>query len=594
MPDEILDRIARALAAAQSPAVVRSQPVTGGLNNRYSPLYIGEDQYAECVNGTLDDLTRPSLRDGYSVMPNMSDGILGSTTFSGVDHSNHRIAGAAELHTSAGNKFMFIAVDATASGECFYRTSVGSGGAWSIATVDGTNSLAVQTDEAIVFQANDGLVIIPDESLNLHTFDDTGALNDGDNINTSPPRGVVDGCYMLSRIWLFKDGTATTPPELHYSKLLPDMSDPSTQFNRDGISVSTTIAGRLQLSPNRSGQARAVEPWNETSLMVFFDSSIEEILIISANPQADSLRRVIEPNIGCASPQAVVSVGQEMYFMDQYGQVRSLQQTVTSAQGGVVAKPLSEPIAAEIPGRVNLDSLRKCRMAVYKDKLYVAYPRNASEEATAVAVFSLAYRIWEAIWLPAHALGQFVLTDMRGRGEDLWTADGGSGVSGDLFPAAAKLYRWFPGTYTDDGSSIDFLEVSRAFHLGVPEADKIADWLEIEASGSAQVQAQISINVNESGPFTKLDPPFVIDVPAGGSFPLIDPDDFPVIDPDDFPLVDSVNVGTTRKKYSLYPLEDSGRGRAMQVKIEVNSESGKQFKRSGYRMMLRQEPYEGS
>jgi hypothetical protein len=402
----------------------------------------------------------------------------------------------------------------------------------------------------------------------------------------------VDGTYMLNRIWLFKQGTATTPPEVHYSKLLPSMSSPSTEFNRDGVSVSSAIAGRLQLSPNKGGRARAIAPWNETSLMAFFDSSIEEILIVSANPQADSLRRVIEPNIGCLSPRSVVVVGNEMYFVDQYAQVRSLQQTVTAAQGGVIPKPLSEPIAREIPGKVNKLQLAKIKVVVYKDHLYVAYPRLNSTECNAVAIYSLSRKIWESIWLPASPVGHWFISDIRNKiGEEIWTSDGGADAPAGIYPKRGRVFRWFPGTYNDDGTAIEYREVSRRSDAQAPEAEKIARVLELEAKGTAEAVARVFISVDEDGVHKKLDEDFIIDVDEGGSFPLTNTDPpFPLTDPPDFPLKDAL-PGITRKKWSLYQLDNKGRGRSFQLTIVANTLS-KRFSRSGYRFTSEVQPFE--
>ena len=115
--------------------------------------------------------------------------------------------------------YKFLARDGTScnggSGKCYTRTSVAASGAWVEALVGGV-SLAVNTTDAVVFQANDGLVVIPDSATTPHVLTPAGVLHvgTGGTSNSNPPTGIVAGCYMLNRIWLFKQGTASAPPTL--------------------------------------------------------------------------------------------------------------------------------------------------------------------------------------------------------------------------------------------------------------------------------------------------------------------------------------------------------------------------------------------
>jgi len=574
------------------PVIWRSEPLTGGLNNRYQAQYIGDNEASELFNVDLDDVTRPKARDGYLVLGGTT-AIMQASINSGL--LAKRIAGVAYLHTTYNTKKLFIAIDDGSSGRCYWRTDVTATGYWTEALVTTTVSFAVNTSDAPVFQINDGLMIIPEVATNVHTMDNDGALYDGGNTNTSPPRGAVDGCAFLNRAWLLKQGTTANPPELHYSKLLPSPADPSTQFNRDGVSVSPTLAGRLQLAADRGGQAVAVKPWNEVSLIVFFNSCIEEILVFNANPQGGSIRRVIEETIGCASRDSVVSVGQEMFFADQFGQIRSLQLTVSNAQAGVVALPLSERIASELPGKLNQQYRNKIRSIKFKDRMFVAYPRLGSTEANAVAVYHLGRKIWESIWILKHPVGRWFVSDIRGSGDELWFSDG-STTTGQDTGITCKLYRFFPATYSDDGYAIKYMETTKAFDFGVPEADKIWDGYEADARGSDGVTMETGIRFDEDSGYTDLEGAVVISA-VGSSFPILE-SDFPLT-PADFPLVAGVTT-LARKRQNIYgvlasetdadPIE--ARSRIAQLQITCNV-LGKQFQRSGYRLWARVQRNEG-
>jgi len=575
-----------------APIIWRSQPLTGGLNNRYQAQYIKDDQASELFNVDLDDVTRPKARDGYLVLAGSTAAMQASITSSLL---TKRIAGLAYLHTTYDTKKMVIAIDDGSSGKVYWRTDMTSAGYWTEALVTTTVSFAVNTADAPIFQVNDGLLIIPAAATNVHSMDNAGALYDGGNTNTSPPRGAVDGCAFLSRAWLLKQGTTGNPPELHYSKLLPSATSPSTMWNRDGVSVSPLLAGRLQLAADRGGQAIACKPWNEVSIMVFFTNCIEEILVFNSDPQDGSIRRVIEDHIGCSSRDSVISVGQEMFFADQFGQIRSLQQTVSAAQGGVVPQPLSEPIAGELPGKLNQQYRNKIRCTRFRDRLFVAYPRLGATEANAVAVYHLGRKIWESIWLLKHPLGRWLVSDIRGSGDDLWFSDGSTATSGRDATATPKIYRLFSQTYSDDGFPITYTETTKAFDIGVPEADKIWDGYEAEARGSDGVIMETGVRFDEDSGFHDLEGAVVISKP-GGSFPIL-ATDFPLT-PADFPLVAGATV-LARKRQSLYGVtgtdsEDAPESRSRTAQLQITSvNTGKQFQRAGYRLWCRVQKNEG-
>ena len=574
------------------PVIWRSQPLTGGLNNRYQAQYIKDDQASELFNVDLDDVTRPKMRDGYLVLANSTSAMQASITSSLL---TKRIAGFGYLHTTFATRKFFIAIDNGASGKCYWRTDVTSAGYWTEALVTTTVSFAVNTADAPVFQVNDGLLVIPEAATNVVSMDKDGALYDGGNTNTSPPRGAVDGCAFLSRAWLLKQGTTANPPELHYSKLLPAASTVASNWNRDGVSVSPLLAGRLQLAADRGGAAIACKPWNEVSIMVFFSNCIEEVLVFNADPQDGSIRHVIEDHIGCSSRDSVISVGQEMFFADQFGQIRSLQQTVNAAQAGVAAQPLSEPIAGELPGKLNLVYRNKIRCTRFRDRLFVAYPRMSATEANAVAVYHLGRKIWESIWLLKHPVGRWVVSDIRGSGDDLWYSDASQGAVGAPETIQPMLYRMFPGTYSDNGNPITYTETTKAFDVGVPEADKIWDGYEADARGSDGVVMETAIRFDEDSGFHDLEGNITISKP-GGSFPIL-ASDFPLT-PSDFPLVAGATV-LARKRQSLYGVtgtdsEDAPESRSRTAQLQITSvNTGKQFQRAGYRLWCRVQKNEG-
>ena len=589
----ILNVLANGAEPGTAIPIFRSEPYVGGVVSRYAPQFLNDNQASRLINVDLDDITRPKLRDGYLILGDST-----SAMETDIDASllAKRIAGFGNLHTSTGTKLFFIAIDNGGSGECYTRTNVGSGGAWVEALLDATPSdvsFAVNTNDALVFQANDGLVVLPDSGTKPVVLDPSGVLYSGDggaNNNLEPPSGVVDGCYMLNRVWLFKQGTASSPPEMHYSLLLPTIGTAWNQaFNTTGEEVSQSIAGRLQLSPNNGGLAVAVRPWNEASLMCFFTNCIEEVLVFSSSPQGGSERRVIESRWGCGSRGSVVAIGLNMYYMDQFGFYRSLSQTVTGAQAGNADIPLSDPIADELPNRVNKAQLSKVQAIAFKDKLYVAYPRDSATESYHVAVHSLSRHVWEGIWELARPVGKWVVSSIRGSGDELWFSDGST--STDPAHISPKLYRFFSGTYLDNGEAVFYSESSKALDFDQPECDKRVHAVHVEINGQPGATAVVSIQGDEDGVENEFENPLTVSGVGASSFPLTS-SSFE-LNAADFPLTDPVPTVQDSKFRGSELGADWGRGRTLRLTIRTTS-VGKRFERMGYRIMAHVDAYRES
>lgn len=563
-------------------AIFRSEPYTGGVVSRYSPQFIDDNQASRLVNVDLDDITRPKLRDGYL--------ILGDSTAEMEDGINagllaKRIAGFGYLQTATGTKLFFIAIDNGTSGRCYFRTNLAVGGSWSEALLSSA-SFYVNTADAIVFQANDGLVVIPDSATSPVVLNSSGVLfaGSGGTANLNPPTGVVDGCYMLNRVWLFKQGTATLPPSLHYSKVLPAIDATwNAMFNQDGATVASSIAGRLQLSPNNGSGAVAVKPWNEASLICFFNNCIEEVLVFPTSPQGGSERRVIESRWGCGSRGSVVTIGLNMYYLDQYGFYRALAQTVTGAQAGNADLPLSDPIGDELPGRLNKAYMSKVQAVAFKDKLYVAYPRDNATESRHVAVYSLARQRWEGYWRLNRPVGKWVVSGLRGQGDELWYSD--ASTNANISP---KLYRMFPGTYTDNGIGYFYRESSKALDFGQPECDKRVHAVQVEINGDPGATALVSVESDEDGVDQQFENELVVEGPSGNSFPLTNADY--TLSASSFPLMDPQPTVQEKKFRGSELGSEWGRGRTLRLTIRSTS-SGKRFERMGWRIMAHVDAY---
>lgn len=567
--------------------VLMDQPLTG-VNNRWrTSRKIGDSESPELLNVTLEDQARPSKRDGYLEVESghavFSSGALRGSLF-------------AELDVGVASRLMVVGFP----GGKTYRTHSPDGPEWqeALVTEDATGtvsrSLDVTTDRAKCVQGNDLLwLLTPGTGTTIHVMDTTGEWVDCGSAKTSPPVNAADGVYMLSRLWLV-GGT-----RLYWSKLLPTRADlvpDATAFdtvdNADG-----SVAGFIELSPEQSGEAVAVVGWREQSLIVFFKNQIEEVVVDTTNP-FNSVRRRLEGRYGCGARDSIVQVGDDIYFMDQYGSYRSLRRNELGSDQGIVSLPVSEIFREELPGNLNRQYLYRAQAALLEEFLYVCWPAAGSDTPNRMMVLDLGRETTTGPWTPAASISRFMTSDIEGRGFRLYS------LSGD---ASSRVYRHFDGWYSDDGTAITYRQTSKAFDLGVPHVNKQAVWYDVEFIGEIGAVAVLQMRTNENDAWTSIAAKAVEPETAGLTFPLTD-DDFPLTDAS-FPLTASDPKVTTMKGWipethtgdlPLYdqdlpltnadlPLDSGGglnHGRVIQWRV-LNQDDGTYFEVVGVRIGVR-------
>jgi hypothetical protein len=315
-------------------------------------------------------------------------------------------------------------------------------------------------------------------------------------------------------------------------------------------------------------------------LIVYFDSSIVEILVNNADPSFSSVRTV-EPRIGCVSRDTIVSLGKEQYFLDQYGQYRSLIQTINASQQGVRAEPLSESIVFDIPKRIHLRYAFKATAELLDDRLYLFLPMDDSKENNECWVFDTVRKSWMGPWELAHTISATSVSNTRNKGYDLY------GANGNTASPVAKVYRFFAGTFLDDGEDILYSEVTRQFDMGIPHKDKTPTYAELEVEGSIGASGSLQMRTNDNDDFLEIDTATVT-ANADTDFPIAELGEtgtvFPIAELGEtgtvFPLTESVPQVITEG--TPIHSETVQRGRFIQMRIQ-STPSGKQFRRKAFR-----------
>jgi hypothetical protein len=573
---DTLNATALQLLKADLKAIWRSEPLLGGLNNRVGPQYLSDQQASVLENVDLKDPSRPKVRDGYATIGSAQTDILAALL-------DNRINSLGVLSpTGATATSMFITIPDAGSGRTYRTTDTTTG--WDDALTVAPDATPGQqydpgaAEDIPTAQLADCYYLLGSTPAAIDTANGVVRSSNTDDIlgtAGSPPHNGVDICSMLGRGWIFTNACI-----LCYSKFNPAAATINSDWARLGIFSPTTGAGRLEVSPNSSQVARGLLPWNETSLLLFYDNSIEQVVVSITDPFTDSARRVIEPRFGLIARRAKAVLGQEVFFMDQYGSVRTLGQTVNAEQSGVASLPLSEAIAAELPGRLNFAAASKVHFVIKREKLYVYFPRDTATQCNARAVYNLAYRMWESIDLLGHAHGHAVVSDIRGDGAngfEMFVTNGES--SGTV---VSRVYRTDTGSYTDAGSTIVYREYGKALTFGSPEAEKLYAAVEAGFIGDQGVEVQVVVQVDEAGITEPLAPNYVIPVTGTSDFPLTS-SSFPLL-PSSFPLVDTPN-GITRNLWRLTDVSNglSGRGRMIRFGFQTETTTaGLEFQRAEF------------
>lgn len=553
-----------------------SEPLIGGMNSRIAPESIREDQVAELLNADLDDPSQPKKREGYSST------IIGSF---GMANQDLRIAALSELNLGPGVRLMVAVAPGEDGG--VYVTTTPSASAWSEATLPDGSSLNVGTEAVTVGRGHDALWVMPQSAMNAHAVKASGEIVDCGDENGSPPREVVAMAYGLGRAF------PITRNKVFFSKVFPSADDleEKTAFNRS--------VDFIAMEPGASGSYVGGTFWRDQSLIVFGDERIDRIVVDPADP-LDSALHVVEPRFGCSAPKTIAAVGDTLYFLDQFLELRELRQTIQASVAGVAQDPVSEPIRSELSlnGRINSQHANKSFVVVRDERLLLFYPRDNSIDPNAVAVWNTRLRAWEGVWLLAHPMSDGMVSSIDGYAR-LYTSNG------DSDDPTAKVYQW-GGVYGDDGEPIAYRETTRAMTGESPLSIFTPHKVAYSVFGGVGAVADVSIRTSHNGSLSRISRA-TVEASESSSFPLVDPDDFPLVDPDDFPLVDStpqvsdqnttiyqasVGDGPLYKGlwplYSMdFPLFDAGYGaepgRFLQVRIEETST--KPFVRKSYALV---------
>lgn len=529
------------------------KPLLGGMNSRLHPRFIPEDTAAELINVDLDDPSQPMVRDGYAEIPARATGMKSPSS---------TITGLGDFFADETAHLLLAAVPGGGTvGGLYYTANPDDAAGWTESLVtespDGEQdgeTYDVGGEHPQFFTGLDSCWIVSGSAVPVHIMRTDGTLVSGGDRVTSPPLGGVGGMWFLDRPWIL------TRNRIYWGKVLagPDEVAEASAFDRKDIPSDSAVAGFLNLSPTTGSRMIGVTPWRGTQIVLFGTQHIERVLVNAADPLL-SRRETLEARFGCVARDTITPVGPEIYFLDNYGEIRALAQTVTGEQRGVLVDPISDPIRSWFPNRINKQNMHKSFALIREERIWFFFPRDASQECDTIAVFhpgrtaALGRPVWESIWLLAHPASHGVNSTIRQGFPEQYIANT------EFLPGTtkARVYRMYAGTFSDDGEPIVYRETSRAVDFNVPEAEIRPIWAQLEISGSAGVKMSVSARVDDNTGFSVRGE---LTVPADSktSYPILSTDypllssDHPLIGSVDQTLRDGVHFDPSYTDYPLY------------------------------------------
>lgn len=461
--------------------ILNFRDFSGGVNNKLHPLLLPENQCEKLDNL---DISIPGIvksRLGYqSKLDDLSlDTRVGAGLYDYLkDDGTHTLL-LWQSDLSAGN------------GNFGFFEWNGSASTW---TAQGADDFDVTSSTG----ALDEIFGLPFKDLMIFVNSVTGAAIDWDgstlagNIHATDasnddffPSGHIMASW-LGRV--FVSGNSLTMSN-QFSSPKPGFVWPSKIFDPvDGKWSRTSRAFRV--GQGNGCHVRALLPIRNREMIVFCNNTIHAVLppinmfsqTAFGHPTAENFPvQEIHPSIGCGSGKTAKLVGEDIIFMDQYGNIRRLSRTQLEQNRGVVGLPISDPIQGYID-RINKIYLGLCTAFVSGRNYYISVPLDSATSLSHTLVFDVPLGVWMGI--RDYSWSNYVESSVEDTINDsekrIYVLDGTTNI---------QMYEIESGN-SDDGTAIGQTFQHKRLDFGLPNTHKIGKtlWMYFVASGNADVE----------------------------------------------------------------------------------------------------------
>lgn len=324
------------------------------------------------------------------------------------------------------------------------------------------------SDNATTVQLFDRLYTLNDGTAPKYWTPGAGVLatEGGGNIGMPSAKSAV---YFRGRAWA--TGVPGREDLVFFSNVLGDTEGTAKAFQWNQQVNSFRLS---------TGRGVALSPFRNLALIAFTDNGIETL---EPDPQNIyfTMRLVASNRIGCGAQHSIQEAGQDLIFVDQEGNIRSLSQTQLDETRGAESVPLSRPID-DVVRRITKTRLQTIRTAVFDQHYWIALPLDGEQYPTSVYGFSLTDRTWVGPYrfgfdpdgsditpLVVHGLASHRFSGTEERLYLLTQV----GVEGRIY----QVY----STRQDDSTTIPVVLETRAFTWGEPRTEKTGVGIDLEA-----------------------------------------------------------------------------------------------------------------
>ncbi len=256
-------------------------------------------------------------------------------------------------------------------------------------------------------------------------------------------------------------------------------TDPHKVSASDILDINVFAVGSaFEIDSGSNGEIIWLHPFRQENLIVLKEDSIHLLNVTGGTPVTDWSVRAIDFQNGCAAGRCTATAGSDVLYMDRFGNIRSINQTIQDTEQGTSSLPISDPIEPFIK-RINKRFISLSHAIIFNNLYILSVPLDPlTAIPNTVFIFDIIRRSWAGPFTNWNA-NNFVQADVQTDDEFEFyfgttqsdVADGG------------KVFQGFKGQKHDTLSISAILETKK-FDFGAPMLDKIFSALEVTVSGA--------------------------------------------------------------------------------------------------------------
>lgn len=186
---------------------------------------------------------------------------------------------------------------------------------------------------------------------------------------------------------------------LYFQNRLLVPYSPSGLKKSDSVSISDVLSftdfsifNSFRINQGDSGDIVAVKKFNDTTVIVFKDSSIYSVSNLVGNWGNNAVLDQITSEYGLIGRNTVVDVGRDLWFLSQRGVTSLIRTEQNKIQG--TSQPLSAPVQPLID-RINWFAAKTTASAGYfRDRYYLSIPTDGAYRNNMVLVYDFLNQAW--------------------------------------------------------------------------------------------------------------------------------------------------------------------------------------------------------